>query len=222
VLLLGRADREAELIQGLVAGADDYLVTPLRRADLHRRVLLGLRIAGLEDRLHQLRQEHDQLRMQDTLTGLFTRQALYQSLTTLAETTGRVEIPLTLVLVRLEELQTINQKYGYAVGNQAIQQVATLVGHCVRQGDLVGRWSGPALLIVLPDTPPAAAQAVSARVQERIAATPLRLPKQAPLPLPVRIQVATTTIAARGNLATLVQKAEEISGHTSLKSHRAC
>ena len=53
VILLTARDGHADIVAGLDAGADDYLIKPFNPEELRARVQVGIRIVSLQDRLAQ-------------------------------------------------------------------------------------------------------------------------------------------------------------------------
>ncbi|MEJ6005533.1 GGDEF domain-containing protein [Paucibacter sp. AS339] len=94
---------------------------------------------------------------------------------------------LSLALVDLEQLQSLNKRHGFAAGDQVLRALADLARASVRLVDWVARVGGEEIAIVMPDTDLASAAPVIARLREKLASTTLRSVDGRPLPLAVSI-----------------------------------
>ncbi len=106
----------------------------------------------------------------DPLTGLMNRRAMLEHLDYQAKRFERSRTPFVLMLGDLDHFKAINDTYGHDVGDQALIGAAECLTQSVRGQDLVARWGGEELLILLPDTELETGAAVAERVREAVAA----------------------------------------------------
>ena len=90
--------------------------------------------------------------LSDPLTGLATRRYILQRFREEIKKAQRYGTALTIALLDLDYFKQVNTEFGYMVGDQIIGDVARTIRHCLREIDLVGRFSGEAFLIILPGT----------------------------------------------------------------------
>jgi len=88
----------------------------------------------------------------DTLTGLANRRYTLHRFAEEIKKARRYGTALTIALLDLDHFKQINTEFSYVVGDQIIRDVARAIRHCLREIDLVGRFSGEAFLIILPNT----------------------------------------------------------------------
>lgn len=88
----------------------------------------------------------------DKLTGVNNRSAVLAFLEKHADLARRYRRPLSLVLADLDYFKNVNDRYGHATGDLALQVFGALVRKRLRASDLVGRIGGEEFLLVLPET----------------------------------------------------------------------
>jgi diguanylate cyclase (GGDEF)-like protein len=109
------------------------------------------------------------LAVSDPLTGLSNYRQLVQALESEIKRSSRTDRPFAVVLMDLDGLKTINDRFGHLVGSLALRRVAeTLLGSC-RGIDTAARFGGDEFALVLPETGDAAAWHVARRVADRVA-----------------------------------------------------
>jgi len=201
IILLTARDEVTDVVAGLDAGADDYLIKPCDTNELRARIAIGSRIVDLEFRLREARDT-------DSLTGLWNRRALTSSARNELMRMQRNGTTTSIVLLDVDYFKHVNDRYGHHAGDQALCLIATTVVQNVRPYDVVGRWGGEEFLLVLPETTLAQAAQVAERVRASICATPLILDDGQQFELTASFGVASTDATSPDTLDSLVQLAD--------------
>ena len=157
IFLTALGDRE-HLLQGLEAGADDYLSKPLDRDELGMRLTSALRVTELHRRLAFQNNELEKLnRMlfeqsrQDPLTSLGNRLRLREDLQVLQSRTERYGHNYAVVLCDVDFFKAYNDRYGHLAGDDVLRRVAATISSGLRTGDTAYRYGGEEFLVVLPE-----------------------------------------------------------------------
>jgi diguanylate cyclase (GGDEF)-like protein len=88
----------------------------------------------------------------DGLTGLVNRRTLDEKLNQAIARAGRSQRPLAVILCDIDHFKSVNDTYGHAAGDQVLVGVAKAIAGCARQTDVVARYGGEELCVVLEDT----------------------------------------------------------------------
>ncbi len=157
VLVTSYGSPEDTLV-GMDAGADDYLVKPLRMADLQTRLIAAARLTSLHRRLDVHRVSLEQRNRElataaaiDPLTGFGNRRALNEDLEVLAARVIRYGHTYCMGLVDLDYFKSFNDRYGHVAGDNALRDVAAQLRKQARGGDSWYRYGGDELLCLLPE-----------------------------------------------------------------------
>jgi diguanylate cyclase (GGDEF)-like protein len=100
----------------------------------------------------------------DPLTGVANRRGFLEQ-TAVSRRAATGEQPAAVLLFDLDHFKTINDRYGHAVGDRALQTFADTAKAHVGETGLVGRWGGDEFVAVLYDTPRDRAMTVAERIQ---------------------------------------------------------
>lgn len=142
-----------DLVEGLEAGADDYLTKPFNRAELIARLKTATRILELERSLKEANEEIRILSITDSLTGSYNRTYMNQNLPKEVRRATRYNRPISLVMVDIDHFKRVNDTYGHQAGDQVLKGLVETITASVRSGiDWVARYGGEEFLVVFPET----------------------------------------------------------------------
>jgi diguanylate cyclase (GGDEF)-like protein len=109
----------------------------------------------------------------DPMTGLYNRRYFEEQLTKELDRYQRFKHPFSLIIVDLDLLKKINDKFGHNSGDLAIKHIANVLRRNVRDVDTVGRFGGEEFVVLLPETDNQHARMVSERICSAIREEPL-------------------------------------------------
>src|SRR6266571_1895332 len=109
------------------------------------------------------------LAVSDPLTGLGNYRELVSALAAEIGRSDRTDRPFAVVLLDLDGLKAINDRYGHMVGSMALRRVAEMLPASCRRMDTAARFGGDEFALVLPETGEAAAWLVARRITDRVA-----------------------------------------------------
>ena len=175
IILLTALTEKENIVAGLEAGADDYLIKPFHAKELRARVSIGERIIKLEENLRESQRQLEILAMRDGLTNLFNRRTIQEHAEAELNRARRSNTAIGVVLLDIDHFKSVNDQHGHHNGDLALLQVASLLTQSVRPYDWVGRWGGEEFLLVLPGAQLSGGGTIAERIRQAIAATPLEL-----------------------------------------------
>jgi diguanylate cyclase (GGDEF)-like protein len=151
IILLSGAEEQADVLSGMEAGADDYLVKPLDTFSLQTGLLAARRVTRLHEELSRARAELLKQAHTDPLTELRNRLGLAEDLEALHSSSQRYGRGYCLALCDVDLFKKYNDSCGHQAGDEALRTVAaTLAGHA-READRVYRYGGEEFLFLLPE-----------------------------------------------------------------------
>jgi two-component system, cell cycle response regulator len=148
ILLTGHAEKK-EVIEGLTAGADDYLTKPFHPGELQARVRVGLRIADLHQQLIEKNRQLEEMALTDALTGLPNRRAVDSWVQHQISAAARHKFPLWVVMADLDHFKKINDTHGHEMGDTVLRSFAEIVRSNTRQSNMCGRLGGEEFVIII-------------------------------------------------------------------------
>ncbi len=127
--------------------------------------------------------ELEQLIDADPLCPVINRRAFERELGRAISQSRRNGQPGSVLFLDLNGLKTINDRYGHAVGDRAIERCAKMLILSCRTTDRIGRLGGDEFAVIMPDPPPSGALTRGARLAELLERVPLILDNTQPLTL---------------------------------------
>jgi diguanylate cyclase (GGDEF)-like protein len=155
-------------VEGLGAGADDYITKPINFPELEARVRSMLRIKALQDEVERKNAELARMAVTDGLTGLFNRGYLEERLREMFEHSLRLREPISCAMFDLDHFKSVNDTHGHQAGDEVLRQFATLLKGAARDIDRVGRYGGEEFMVLLPGTVADAAVTFAERVRQQV------------------------------------------------------
>jgi two-component system, cell cycle response regulator len=191
VLLLTARDNKADIVEGLDAGADDYLIKPCNPLELKVRLRAGRRVVELQEQLVNARESLRFEAMHDALTGMLNRRAVLEQLERELLRSARRGAPVAVLMADLDAFKALNDEFGNTAGDSVLRETARRMKGCVRAYDSVGRIGGEEILCVLPECSAEVAFGVAERIGASLAQTPVTTSAGA-VPISAGIGVAST------------------------------
>jgi diguanylate cyclase (GGDEF)-like protein len=172
IVLLTAKDDKSDIIAGLDAGADDYLVKPCNPLELKVRLRAGRRVIELQEQLVKARENLRFEAMHDSLTGLLNRGAVMEQLNKELVRASRRGAPVAVLMGDLDHFKVINDTHGHAAGDAVLRETARRLKAGMRAYDSVGRLGGEEFIAVLPECDAKTGLSVATRLCRSLAETP--------------------------------------------------
>jgi diguanylate cyclase (GGDEF)-like protein len=138
----------------------------------------------------------------DSLTGLHNRRAFDEMLEVEVKRARRLDVPLSMGMVDIENFKEINDRWSYLEGDRALRDVATTVRSSLRDPDLCFRWGGDEFAVILSGTTAADATSLGERLRNEVGAA-CRRPDQEP----IRVRFAVVELRDSMPIEELVEMA---------------
>ena len=161
ILLTGSSDLD-RLVEGLAAGADDYLTKPFHQKELLARIGVGRRIIAMNREIEAKNHLLQEAARTDHLTGIPNRRAVEEFAAKQISGATRYKFSVWVITADLDEFKFINDTYGHAAGDDVLQYFAGVLKASVRAADICGRLGGDEFVLMLTH---AASQGISMFVE---------------------------------------------------------
>jgi diguanylate cyclase (GGDEF)-like protein/PAS domain S-box-containing protein len=103
-----------------------------------------------EDKLLKLQNELEEQAIRDSLTGLYNRRFLDETLSRELSRAERDKYSVSVVMLDLDHFKMFNDTYGHDVGDMMLKQLGKLLSSHVRAGDIACRYGGEEFVVVMP------------------------------------------------------------------------
>jgi diguanylate cyclase (GGDEF)-like protein len=148
--------------------------TELTRINMELRQEIELR-KKTEESLRKSEELYRQLAITDPLTGIYNRRHFFQLAISELQRSQRYSRPLAVIMMDVDYFKRINDCYGHAVGDQVLQELATLIRRDLRVIDIFARYGGEEFIVLLPETDLRSVSATAERLRGKIAGAPLSI-----------------------------------------------
>lgn len=175
IIMLTVKDSTMNKVEGLQAGADDYLAKPYHETELNARIYASLRTKSLQDELKEKNRQLEEilakveiLAITDPLTSIPNRRHFEVTIEKEFNKTVRYKTPTSCIMIDIDHFKSINDEYGHRVGDIVLKEIANLIKNCLRKVDTVARWGGEEFVILLPGITKEKAYNAALRIKESI------------------------------------------------------
>jgi len=208
LLLTSKSDKE-DLIQGMEAGADDYLTKPFDQHELKVRIRAGTRLVDLQAQLLAAREALREQATIDSLTHLWNRNSILEILARELARAAREQRPLGLVMADLDHFKSVNDSYGHQSGDVILVEAARRMQKGMREYDSIGRYGGEEFLILLPGCEEADSFNQAERLRKAISQVEMPLAGGGTLPVTACFGVTTALPGEAWTAESLVRIADQ-------------
>ena len=171
-------------------GADDLIDADTAAQEIALRIQRLLSLKQQADRLRLSVTDRLRLAMIDPLTGLHNRRyglVRMQAIAEVAQTSGAI---FAVLVADIDQFKSVNDRFGHAVGDAVLVQVAERLRQNLRAGDLLARIGGEEFLIALPDIALAEARSIAERLCSMMSDAPFDIGQGRALPVTLSIGLA--------------------------------
>ncbi len=206
ILLITAKDKKKDVVAGLKAQADDYLIKPFNLEELRARLQSGQRIIELQTALALKQQELSHQATHDALTGVWNRSAILDILDREVARAKNTKEPLCVALSDIDHFKKVNDTYGHVAGDAVLIEVTLRMQCALRHYDAIGRYGGEEFIVVMPGLDKVRALRLAERLRVQVSEQPYNV-----LNSPVYVSVSTgVAISGKAEgIEPLLQTADE-------------
>ncbi|MEE9613466.1 MAG: diguanylate cyclase [Thermodesulfobacteriota bacterium] len=128
----------------------------------------AIRNVQLFEKIQKEKEHLKEMAITDQLTSLYNHSFFYTRLEEEFQRAVRYSIPLSLIMMDIDDFKKINDNYGHRTGDLVLKEIGTMIKNCVRKTDIVARYGGEEFSVVLPQTTLEGAAEEAERIREFI------------------------------------------------------
>jgi diguanylate cyclase (GGDEF)-like protein len=166
ILLTSNSGKE-EIVEGLRAGADDYLTKPFHSGELVARVEVGRRFVELHRQIQTKNRRLEEMALTDALTGLPNRRAIDVWAPRELSAAARHDFPFWAVMADLDFFKKVNDIYGHDAGDTALKTFAEILTAQTRESDMCARLGGEEFLLMMTHSDKEGARTAVERIRKQ-------------------------------------------------------
>ena len=169
ILLTGRTEK-GDIVQGLEAGANDYISKPYDNAELQARIRVGERMLELQASLLETQAALAHQASHDALTGILNRRAILDQLAKELARAQRLGSRLSVGMCDIDHFKEINDRLGHQAGDEVLVAFSRILLSGLREYDHVGRYGGEEFLVIASNPSPQGDDVLYERLRRQVAA----------------------------------------------------
>jgi diguanylate cyclase (GGDEF)-like protein len=181
IVLVTTLSNHDRVLEGMRAGADDYLIKPVDPYAVEARLVAAERVTTLHHQLVEIRAQLErssavatQRSLTDPLTGLGNRRRMEEDLTSAHARALRVGGSFGVALFDIDHFKLYNDHYGHLAGDDVLRCVAMCFEGVVRADERVYRYGGEEFLLLVNDATLEGVAAAAERVRTAVAGMAVR------------------------------------------------
>jgi diguanylate cyclase (GGDEF)-like protein len=158
IVLITGLGNPGQVLEGMGAGADDYLVKPADPFSVQTRLVAAERVTGLHRQLRDVRRQLEAANLEllgrsltDPLTGLGNRRRLEEDLARVHARASQVGTSYSVLLFDIDHFKLYNDRYGHLAGDETLRRVGKCFDRETRSGQGAYRYGGEEFLVLLQD-----------------------------------------------------------------------
>ncbi len=208
IILLTSQQRDEDLVVGMEAGADDYIIKPFKHNELKVRLRAGRRIIELQQELLAAQAILQNKASHDSLTGLWNHEEILAILRQELARADRDGEPVSVIMADIDHFKLVNDTYGHMAGDAVLRLTAQRMHGLIRAYDFIGRYGGEEFLFVLPECRQEYTAAFAERLRLSICSDSIDSPEGL-LPVTISLGVASSDKEKKWDAESLVKAADE-------------
>ncbi|MEW6532100.1 MAG: diguanylate cyclase [Thermodesulfobacteriota bacterium] len=208
IILLTAKTRKEDVIEGLEAGADDYIAKPFDAHELQVRVRTGVRILRLQEDLMSALAASEYQATHDALTGLWNRRSIMRALETELARAEREDTEVGVIMADVDHFKRINDTFGHMAGDAVLVEVAARFTRNARPYDVIGRYGGEEFLIVCPGCDLDSCGRLAERLRQALSESPVTA-QEASIDLTMSFGVSARPGGDTRNAELIIKEADQ-------------
>jgi two-component system cell cycle response regulator len=197
IILLTSKHTKDETVEGLEAGADDYVVKPFDQQELSVRLRAGKRIIDLQLSLMEAREVLREKASKDLLTMLPNRSAISSTLEQEIARCHRDRRTVGIILLDIDHFKRVNDTFGHFAGDAVLRETSSRLRGSMRAYDQVGRYGGEEFLVVLPNCDMEQASNQAERMRQRLQESKMLVEDGTEIPVTASFGVTISDLSER-------------------------
>jgi diguanylate cyclase (GGDEF)-like protein len=170
---LGIADAQVETFVAVPILSEKKMVgiltmDNLSKDDVERLAILVMQFA-LEIKKVRLYEAVERMAITDSLTGLYVRRHFRERMDDEVRRSKKHKFSFAFIMLDIDGFKRCNDMYGHLVGDVVLRDVTRIMRENVREIDILGRYGGEELAVILPETNAQSAMIVGERLRSKIA-----------------------------------------------------